>query len=84
MLMIHIKNKYPTNFQGFVYVLKKKRWMDYYNKEIGLDFAAKGVSKRILFPNSLGLALSIYKLNKYSIDHAISTFMKSGIKKFLS
>ena len=79
-----LKNSYPSHFKEFIYVLKKKRWMDYYNQEIGLDFASKGVSKRILFPNSLGLALDVYKLNKCSIDNAISTFMKSGIKKFLS
>ena len=79
-----VKNAYPTDFQEFIYELKKKRWMDYYNQEIGLDFAAKGLSKRILFPNSLGLALDVYKLNKCSIDDAIYTFMKSGIKKFLS
>ncbi len=78
-----VNNQYSHEFEYFIKILKTKRWMNDYPNQSGLDFACKGLSKRITFSNNLDQAVIYY--NKYESDLNISfqKYFKDAVSEFL-
>ncbi len=62
--------------------IEEKNWLLNYKKLGGLDYACRGLSRRISFENELKHAVNIYIKHKKLIVKTFETFMNDGIKKF--
>tara|TARA_Y100000385_G_scaffold57045_1_gene54719 strand:+ start:613 stop:1179 length:567 start_codon:yes stop_codon:yes gene_type:complete len=78
-----LNNDYSKDFEYFIGILKSRRWMNDYPKTSGLDFACKGLSKRLSFSNNLDNALIYYKKYEDDLNISFDKYFKDAIKEFL-
>lgn len=70
------------NFQYLVGKIKKDNWLYQYQYTHGLEFACKGLSKRISFKNELWKAPEIFNVYRPEIEDTFIDFMQDAIAHF--
>lgn len=70
------------NFQFLIHKMKADNWLYQYQYHNGLEFACKGLSKRISFKNELWKAPEIFIKFRPEIEHVFIEYMKDAILYF--
>ena len=73
---------FSKGFKELLYIIEKDSWLLNYQKIEGLDFACKGLSKRISFDNELKNGVLVFEENKELIENTFECFMKDAIVTF--
>lgn len=70
------------NFQFLIEKIKADNWLYHYQYSHGLEFACRGLSKRISFKNDLWKAPEIFTTFREEIDETFIDFMQDAIPHF--
>lgn len=70
------------NFQFLIQKIKADNWLYHYQYPHGLEFACKGLSKRISFKNDLWKAPEIFSAFHQEITGTFNNFMSDAIPHF--
>lgn len=76
-------NHFPNpNFQFLIHKMKADNWLYQYQYHNGLEFACKGLSKRISFNNDLWKAPEIFVKFRPEIENVFIEYMKDAVLYF--
>jgi len=77
-----LNNFSNQNFQFLIDKMKKDNWLYHYKYSHGLEFACKGLSKRISFDNDLWKAPEIFTNFRPEIEETFIDFMSDAVLYF--
>jgi acyl carrier protein phosphodiesterase len=73
---------FSNDFKKLLKIIEKGNWLINYQNIDGLEFACKGLSKRISFDNELKNGVNVFYKNKEIIEATFKIFIKEAIIKF--
>lgn len=77
------KFSYPSDFTELLYAMHEGDWLYRYQFSEGLEFACRGLSQRISFPNQLHEAPHYFIAYQTEIAASFRIFMNDAREKFL-
>jgi len=73
---------YPAEYMQLLSIIHSSKWLTRYAKLEGLEFACRGLSQRINFPNNLDEGPTIFTENEALIAAGFHKYMKEAIYQF--
>ena len=77
-----INYPYPEQFLHMIHYMKQGDWLLNYKYLEGLDSAARGLSRRISFPNELYKAKEVFVKNEELITNHFFSYMQEAVDNF--
>jgi acyl carrier protein phosphodiesterase len=74
--------QFSADFIELLEIIHQGDWIYNYQFPSGLEFACKGLSRRISFPNELHRAPTVFLAHQHAINSAFRTYMKDAITHF--